>query len=83
MFPRSPRLHFLAHDRARPAVAAPRDTVRLNETPEGVDLGLRPAGPTVRALALTIDGGIRLLVYLALTPLAAFDLLRTLAAQTR
>ena len=63
---------FATHGRARPAVVAPRDTIRLNETPEGVDLGLRPAGPTVRALALAIDGGIRLLVYLALTPLAAF-----------
>ena len=65
-------VHFVTHGRARPANGGPRDTIRLNETPEGVDLGLRPAGPTARALALAIDGGIRLLVYLALTPLAAF-----------
>ncbi|HYN77243.1 MAG TPA: RDD family protein [Lamprocystis sp. (in: g-proteobacteria)] len=49
----------------------PLDTVRLNETPEGVDLGLRPAGPAVRALALVLDGAIRLALYLAITlPLA-------------
>ena len=41
------------------------DTVRLNETPEGVDLGLRPAGPAVRSLAFALDTGIRLALYLA------------------
>jgi uncharacterized RDD family membrane protein YckC len=33
----------------------PVDTVRTVETPEGVELHLRPAGPVVRALALLID----------------------------
>jgi uncharacterized RDD family membrane protein YckC len=49
------------------------DTVRLNETPEGVDLGLRVAGPAPRALALALDWLIRLALYLVLTPLAAFS----------
>ncbi|HJU84681.1 MAG TPA: RDD family protein [Holophagaceae bacterium] len=31
------------------------DTVRTVETPEGVELHLRPAGPVVRALALLVD----------------------------
>lgn len=49
------------------------DTIRLNETPEGVDLGLRVAGPAARAVALAVDGGIRLALYLALTPLLALS----------
>jgi uncharacterized RDD family membrane protein YckC len=49
------------------------DTVRLNETPEGVDLGLRVAGPAPRALALALDWLIRLALYMVLTPLAAFS----------
>ncbi|WP_295384515.1 RDD family protein [uncultured Thiodictyon sp.] len=49
--------------------SVPVDTVRLNETPEGVDLGLRVAGPAPRALALIADGAIRAIVYLVLSPL--------------
>uniref|UniRef100_UPI0025F2F3AC RDD family protein n=1 Tax=uncultured Thiodictyon sp. TaxID=1846217 RepID=UPI0025F2F3AC len=52
---------------------APLDTIRLNETPEGVDLGLRVAGPAPRALALAADGAIRLVILLALSPLAALS----------
>jgi len=51
----------------------PLDTIRLNETPEGVDLGLRVAGPAPRALALVADGAIRLVILLALSPLAALS----------
>ena len=47
------------------------DTVRRYETPEGVDLGLHPAGPAVRSLAFALDTGIRLALYLAIAlPLA-------------
>jgi uncharacterized RDD family membrane protein YckC len=46
-------------------LTVPLDTLRLNETPEGVDLGLRPAGPAVRALALVLDSAIRLALSLA------------------
>ena len=46
------------------AVTQLLDTIRLNETPEGVDLGLRPAGPAVRSLAFALDTGIRLALYL-------------------
>ncbi|MBK1723289.1 RDD family protein [Thiocystis violacea] len=45
------------------------DTIRFNETPEGIDLGLRVAGPVPRALAFVLDGVIRAGLYLALTPL--------------
>lgn len=45
------------------------DTMRFNETPEGIDLGLRVAGPVPRALALVLDLVIRAGLYLALTPL--------------
>ena len=45
------------------------DTIRLNETPEGIDLGLRLAGPVPRALALVLDGISRAGIYLVLTPL--------------
>ena len=42
------------------------DTVRSYETPEGIALELRLAGPVVRALAWIIDLGIRVALYLAL-----------------
>ncbi|NEX19189.1 RDD family protein [Thiorhodococcus mannitoliphagus] len=45
------------------------DTIRFNETPEGIDLGLRVAGPVPRALALVLDIVIRMALYLILTPL--------------
>ena len=51
--------------------APPLDTLRLHETPEGVDLALRVAGPAPRALALLIDVAIRLFLYLLLGPLLA------------
>ncbi|OAD19911.1 RDD domain-containing protein [Candidatus Thiomargarita nelsonii] len=42
------------------------DTTRPVETPEGIELGLRVAGPTVRALAWAIDFCIRILFYIVL-----------------
>jgi uncharacterized RDD family membrane protein YckC len=39
------------------------DTTRSIETPEGIELSLRVAGPVVRALAWCIDLGIRSIVY--------------------
>lgn len=42
------------------------DTTRLFETPEGVSLSLRVAGPVVRACAFAIDAGIRGVLYLVL-----------------
>ncbi|HWQ10221.1 MAG TPA: RDD family protein, partial [Holophaga sp.] len=42
------------------------DSARAIETPEGVVLELRPAGPVVRALAWGIDTAVRLAVYMAL-----------------
>jgi uncharacterized RDD family membrane protein YckC len=43
------------------------DTARTFETPEGIDLQLRVAGPVVRALAWVIDILIRSVVYVALS----------------
>lgn len=49
----------------------PLDTRHLVETPEGIDLPLRPAGLMVRAVAFTIDLGVRgLILGLLLTLLA-------------
>lgn len=42
------------------------DTTRPIETPEGIELALRVAGPTVRALAWLIDFGIRIIIYITL-----------------
>jgi len=42
------------------------DTTRPIETPEGIELALRVAGPSVRALAWAIDFGIRIIVYIIL-----------------
>ena len=42
------------------------DTIRAYETPEGVELDLRLAGPLVRACAWAIDAGIRGVLYLAI-----------------
>jgi uncharacterized RDD family membrane protein YckC len=47
----------------------PIDTLRVFETPEGVDLALHPAGPVARAAALAIDLGLRFGLYLLLLPL--------------
>lgn len=47
------------------------DTVRVHETPEGVDLALRVAGPVPRAAALAVDAFIKLGLYLLLSPLLA------------
>lgn len=41
------------------------DTVRTVETPEGIALELRPAGPVARGLAWVLDLGIRASIYLA------------------
>lgn len=43
--------------------AAPIDTRLRQETPEGVELTLSPAGPIPRALAWSFDFGIRMLIY--------------------
>ena len=43
------------------------DTTRPVETPEGIELALRVAGPSVRALAWAIDFGIRIIVYIILS----------------
>ncbi len=43
------------------------DTTRPVETPEGIELALRVAGPLVRALAWVIDFGIRITVYILLS----------------
>jgi uncharacterized RDD family membrane protein YckC len=54
-----------------PSAGAPEpiDTLRIFETPEGVDLALRLAGPVPRAAAFLLDLLIRAAIYLALTPL--------------
>jgi uncharacterized RDD family membrane protein YckC len=49
------------------------DTVRLHETPEGVDLALRVAGPVPRAIAYLVDVVIRFALLLVVMPLAAFS----------
>ena len=51
----------------------PIDTVRLHETPEGVDLALRVAGPAPRAIAYLVDLVIRFALLLVVLPLAAFS----------
>jgi uncharacterized RDD family membrane protein YckC len=43
------------------------DTARSIETPEGVELTLRVAGPVVRAMAWSIDTVIKTLIYLVLS----------------
>ncbi len=48
------------------------DTVRTVETPEGIALELRPAGPVARGLAWVLDMGIRGAIYLALGTILAF-----------
>ena len=45
-----------------PPRKAPLDTRHQVETPEGIDLPLRPAGLMVRAIAFAIDLGIRGLI---------------------
>lgn len=42
-----------------PAPPIPLDTLRRLETPEGIELSLRVAGPVARALAWSVDGLIR------------------------
>jgi uncharacterized RDD family membrane protein YckC len=53
------------------------DTIHAVQTPEGVDLALRVAGPVPRALAWTLDlalqGGIALGLNIALSSLGAFQ----------
>lgn len=48
------------------------DTVRTVETPEGIALELRPAGPMARGLAWVLDMGIRLAIYSAAGMVLAF-----------
>ena len=47
------------------------DTTFLYETPEGIELELRPAGPVVRGLAWSIDFGIRAVVYIVVSVVAS------------
>jgi uncharacterized RDD family membrane protein YckC len=55
-----------------PAVLPSVDTFRSVETPEGVELRLRVAGPPARGVAWMIDALLRILVYaVASLPLAA------------
>ncbi len=42
------------------------DTTRPIETPEGIELSLRVAGPIVRAIAWCLDFGIRMIIYIIL-----------------
>jgi uncharacterized RDD family membrane protein YckC len=42
-----------------PSVPVPLDTLRRLETPEGIELSLRVAGPVARALAWSVDSLIR------------------------
>jgi uncharacterized RDD family membrane protein YckC len=51
---------------------SPLDTVRRYETPEGIELEMRLAGPVVRAAAWLIDAGIRVLLYIGLAILFAY-----------
>ncbi len=46
------------------------DSLRRFETPEGIEIELRLAGPVPRAGAFAIDLLIRIAIYMALTPLA-------------
>jgi len=48
------------------------DTVRRYETPEGIELEMRLAGPVVRACAWLIDFGLRLLIYIGLAMILAY-----------
>jgi len=56
---------------AGPDPVDPIDTLRVFETPEGVDLSLRLAGPVPRAAAFAIDLLIRYALYIVLMPLVA------------
>ncbi|MCV6610050.1 MAG: RDD family protein [Amphritea sp.] len=47
----------------RPGFSELTDTVRTHETPEGIRLQLRMAGPVVRACAWAIDALIRIVLY--------------------
>lgn len=58
-----------------PSAVAPRvaaiDTLRHLETPEGVEIALRVAGPVPRVLAFGIDLAVRAAICLALLPLVS------------
>jgi uncharacterized RDD family membrane protein YckC len=47
------------------------DTTFRYETPEGIELELRPAGPVVRGFAWSIDFGIRAVVYIVVSVVAS------------
>jgi len=59
-----------------PALASPAasitDTIREHETPEGILLQLKLAGPVARACAWAIDMGIKGIIYLLLSLLTMF-----------
>lgn len=48
------------------------DTVRRHETPEGILLQLKLAGPVARACAWAIDAGIKVAIYVVISMLGAF-----------
>lgn len=52
-------------------MSARLDTTFRYETPEGIELELRPAGPVVRGFAWGIDFGIRVVVYIIVTVVAS------------
>ena len=43
------------------------DTLRVLETPEGIDLDLRVAGPLIRSLAWSLDFAIRVAIFIVLS----------------
>jgi uncharacterized RDD family membrane protein YckC len=57
---------------ATSAAAAAIDTLRRFETPEGIEIELKLAGPVPRAAAFVIDLAIRVGLYALLLPLAGF-----------
>lgn len=59
-------------DTAADAAPAAIDTLRRFETPEGIEIELKLAGPVPRAAAFVIDLAIRVGLYVMLLPLAGF-----------
>ena len=57
---------------ANPTVAQLTDTLRRHETPEGIRLELKLAGPIVRACGWAIDMLIRIVLYIGISILFSF-----------
>jgi uncharacterized RDD family membrane protein YckC len=60
----------MTHAATQP-IAAPLDTVRRVATPEGCELNLRIAGPTIRARAWLLDFVIRVVIFFAVLMIVA------------